>query len=101
MSTEKTKSDFSARMHEIAQEATKLVEGQKNKSVIIITTESDDDGTEAMIAISGYGGELAKGIADFATRDESKGLLVHGLKLAQKKMAMNAVETMFEELLKK
>lgn len=90
------KSEFSARMHEIAQEATTLVEGQKNKSVIIITTESDDDGTEAMIAIAGYGGELVKGIADFATRDESKHVLAAGLRLAQKKM----VGSMLEELLK-
>lgn len=82
MSAKRTKSEFSARMNEIAEEATKLVEGQKNKSVIIIATESDDDGTETMIAVSGYGGELTKGIAQFATRDESKGLFARGLELA-------------------
>lgn len=101
MSIERKESEFSARMHEIAQEATKLVEGQKNKSVIIITTESDDDGTGAMIAIAGRGSELAKCIAELASSNESKSFFGFGLHLAQRKIAANAVESMFEELLKK
>ena len=95
------KSEFAQKMHVIAQEATQLVDGQKNKSVIIITTESGDDETETVIVLAGHGLELVKGVAELATNKEAKPVFDFGLRLAQKKMAAQVMETMFEKLLKK
>jgi hypothetical protein len=89
---EEKKSEFSSKMEEIAKQATALVEKDSKKSVIIIATESDDDGTAATIAIAGRGGELARAISEFATNDGSKELLVAGLKLAQTKMMFQSIE---------
>lgn len=89
---EELKSEFASKMEAIAKEATTLVEKDSKKSVIIIATESDEDGTAAVIALAGRGGELAKGIAEFATNENSKSVLVAGLKLAQTKMMLNTFE---------
>lgn len=83
------------------KEATAMVDGQKNKSVIIITTESDEDGTLAMIAIAGQGGELAKGVSELATSKEAKPVFSHGLELAKRKIAERAFESFLEDVLSK
>lgn len=86
---EKQKSEFASRMEEIAKEATAMVDGQKNKSVIIITTESDEDGTLAMIAIAGQGGELAKGVSELATSKEAKPVFLSWFGVSQKEKLRN------------
>lgn len=89
---EELKSEFASKMEEIAKQVTALVENDPKKSVIIIATESDNEGTGVVIAIAGRGGKLAKGIAEFATNEESKSVLVAGLKLAQTKMMFQTLE---------
>lgn len=92
---EEMKSEFISKMESIAQEATQLVKDDTKKSVIIIATDTDDDGTGAIVAIAGKGGEIAKGIAELATNEETKHILVTGLKMAQAKMMMASFEKMF------
>lgn len=89
---EEMKSEFASKMEAIAKEATALIEKDSKRSVIIIATETDEDGTGAVIALAGCGGELAKGIAEFATNENSESVLVAGLKLAQTKMMLNTLK---------
>lgn len=79
---EKQPSEFQSKMAEIALK----------RSVIIIATESDDEAARAVIAVSGSGKDLSVGIAEFATRDETKNIFASGIKQAQHKRMLSAIE---------
>lgn len=93
----KERSEFSSKMLEIAKQAMELTGKGSKRSVIIIATESDDENTCATIAMAGNSKDLSQGIAEFATRDQTKRIFASGLKMAQHKMMASAIGDMFSK----
>lgn len=89
---ENQESEFQSKMAEIAGQAIELTVTGLKRCVIIIATEQDDEITRAVIAVSGSSKDLSTGIAEFATRDETKSILASGLKKAHHKMMLSAIE---------
>ena len=81
MNNEK-KGEFSLKVEEIAKGLIELVKNDSKKSILIISTDSGETGTEIGVAMCGNPLELAKGVAEIASNEESKEFVNIGLKMA-------------------
>lgn len=79
------KGEFLSKVEAFAKEVSELTgvkEGVKRGFVILASENVDgEEETKQIIAVGGNGKEIAKAIAEFAVRDETKNLVSHGLKL--------------------
>lgn len=76
------KSEFISKMEGIAKQVTELVEGSEDrKGVILIATDNDGKGTGMIIACAGSGGELIKGLTEFATQEATAPIFSKAVKI--------------------
>ena len=91
MKENEVKSEFVSKVeafaNEISNEAS--VKSGKKRGIIIIATEADEEQSNeetevvnAIITVSGNGFLMCKGIAEFASRPETRGLMTQGMKMA-------------------
>lgn len=90
---ENKKSAFLSKMEEIAKQCNEMVKDGK-KGLIIIAADSDENTTGTIICVAGSGLEISKGIAEFATQEQTKPLFMQGLKLA----SLKNLESVFDNI---
>jgi len=88
--------EFSLKMREISKETNELVSNDSKKSVIIISTEELEDGTHILISVQGTGRMMSRGIAEFATKEETRPIF----ELACHVIKDNIKEIMVSDLVK-
>lgn len=70
--------DFAKSMSEMTSER----EGVKRGFVVLAVEKvKGEDGTKSIISLTGDGQKIAEVIAEFSTREETKGIFVQGMKL--------------------
>lgn len=77
------KNEYFSMIEEVGKQVADFINGDLKRSAIIIATETNDDGTESIMSITGTPGELAKGISNFAKNDKMRSIFIKGLELAQ------------------
>lgn len=98
MNKEEQKSEFAKKLEAFAQELTTSIEGQKKGFILIGIEENKVEGEEgktsrnAVIGVTGNGGLLAEGLAQFITQPETGEIHNNALKRA-------FVSRMFDKLL--
>lgn len=75
------KSEFISNMEGIAKQVTELVkESEGRKGLILIATDNDGEGTGAIIACAGNGGEIIKGLSEFAMQESTAPMFAKAMK---------------------
>jgi hypothetical protein len=88
------KSEFISKMEEIAQQASALVSGsEESKSVIIIATDFDGNGTMSIIGCSGKNTELTKGLVAFGQDKRTEAIFG----MAANEVALEKIVALFDE----
>ena len=91
---ELVKSEFISKMEEIAQQASALVSGsEESKSVIIIATDFDGNGTMSIIGCSGKNSEIAKGLVAFGKDKRTEAFFG----MAAQEIALEKILALFDE----
>lgn len=75
------KSEFISKMEGIAKQVTELVkESEGRKGLVLIATDNDGEGTGAIIACAGNGGEIIKGLSEFAMQESTAPMFSEAMK---------------------
>ena len=89
---ENKKSAFISKVEEFATSMSEMTSENKTKrGLVILATETPEDSntTAQKIAIMGNQGQIVRAIAELATQEQTRELVVEGLKLASIKTLMD------------
>ena len=89
---ENKKSAFISKVEEFATSMSEMTSENKTKrGLVILATETPEDSntTAQEIAIMGNQGQIVRAIAELATQEQTRELVVEGLKLASIKTLMD------------
>lgn len=89
---ENKKSAFISKVEEFATSMSEMTSENKTKrGLVILATETPEDSntTAQEIAIMGNQGQIVRAIAELATQEQTRELVVEGLKLASIKILMD------------
>lgn len=87
------KSEFISKMEDVAKQVTELVKKTEGrKSVILIATDSYCEGTNAIIACAGSGGELVKGLTEFAMQETTSSMFAEAMKLVAMRKILKLIK---------
>lgn len=83
---EEQKSEFISKMEGIAKQVTELVqESEGRKGLILIATDNDGEETGTIIACAGNGGEIIKGLSEFAMQESTAPMFSEAMKIVTMK----------------
>lgn len=91
---EKNKSAFLSKVEVFAKEMSEMASDKETKRglvILVAETPKDSDTTANEIAILGNGGQIVRAIAEFASQEQTRHLVVEGLKLASIKNLIDKI----------
>lgn len=87
------KSEFISKMEGIAKQVTELVkESEGRKGLVLIATDNDGEGTGVIIACAGTGGEIVKGLVEFATGSDTAPMFKQAMTMVAFKGLLNSMK---------